>query len=113
VVTLADEPTGDASPEGLDADSHDVEVQPAGGAYVQSGYVDGTEGTPYVIDSAGYKYELIGAEVPTYIGYGSTTAPLVPSAWMDFFEDKVKLSTNAARRVPEDAPEADSSADES
>lgn len=113
-ITLADEPTGDASPEGLDVDGHDVEVQPAGGAYVQSGSdVDAEEGTSYVIDSAGYKYELIGAEVPTYIGYGSTTAPLVPSAWMDFFEDKVKLSTNSARRVPEDAPPADSSADDS
>ena len=43
---------------------HDVEVQPAGGAYVQSGADDAaTDGTPYVIDSAAYKYELIGPEV--------------------------------------------------
>ncbi len=114
-VTLAHAPTGDASPDGLDVDRHEVEVQPAGGAYVQSGPdgVGATEGTRYVIDSAGYKYELIGAEVPTYIGYGSTTAPLVPSSWLDFFEDKVQLSTNAARRVSEDAPAADSTAGES
>jgi len=113
-VTLAGEPTGDASPEGLGDGRHDVEVRPAGGAYVRSGAdVEATEGTPYVIDSAGYKYELLGPEVPTYIGYGSTTAPVVPSSWMDFFEDKVQLSTNAARRVPEDAPPADTSAEES
>lgn len=112
-VALADDPTGDASPEGLASGRHDVEVQAAGGAYVQSGADDAaTDGTPYVIDSAGYKYELIGPEVPDYIGYGSTKAPVVPSTWMDFFEDKVELSVNLARRVPEDAP-ADSSAGES
>jgi hypothetical protein len=111
-VALADDPTGDASAEGLPEGHHDVEVQPAGGAYVQSGADDApTEGTPYVIDSAGYKYELIGPEVPSYIGYGETRAPVVPSAWMDFFEDKVELSVNMARRVSEDAP-ADSSAGE-
>jgi hypothetical protein len=112
-VALADDPTGDASAEGLPEGSHDVEVQPAGGAFVQSGADDAaTVGTPYVIDSAGYKYELIGPEVPGYIGYGETEAPVVPSTWMDFFEDKVELSVNLARRVPEDAP-ADSSAGES
>lgn len=112
-VALADEPTGDASAEGLGAGRHDVEVQPAGGAYVQSGADDAaTEGTPYVIDSAGYKYQLIGPEVPGYIGYGETSAPVVPSSWMDFFADKVELSVNLARRVPEDAP-ADASAGES
>lgn len=111
-VALAAQPTGAASPEGLGPDRHDVDVQPSGGAYVQSGADDdATEGTPYVIDSAGYKYELIGAEVPGYLGYGSTTAPVVPSTWMDFFEDKVQLSTNSARRVPEDAPPADTSAE--
>ena len=45
--------------------------------------------------------------MPGYIGYGDTSAPVVPSAWMDFFEDKVDLSVNLARRVPEDAPPAD------
>ena len=107
-IALGDDPTGDASAEGLAKGRHDVEVQPAGGAYVQSGAADAaTDGTPYVIDSAGYKYELIGPEVPGYIGYGDTTAPMVPSSWMDFFVDKVELSVNLARRVPEDAPAAD------
>ncbi|MEO5665723.1 MAG: type VII secretion protein EccB [Nocardioides sp.] len=113
-VTLADDPTGDASSEGLSPGRKDVEVQPAGGAYVESGSLDSaTDGTPYVIDSAGYKYELIGPEVSGFIGYGSTDAPVVPSAWMDFFEDKVELSVNLARRVPEDAPPADDAAEDS
>lgn len=111
-VALANDPTGDASAEGLSPGRKDVEVQPAGGAYVQSGSIDAaTDGTLYVIDSAGYKYELIGPEVPGYIGYGDTSAPVVPSTWMDFFDDKVRLSVNLARRVPEDAPPADASAE--
>lgn len=108
-VALADDARGDATAQGLAEGGHDVEVQPAGGAYVQSGADDAaTEGTPYVIDSAGYKYELVGPEVPGYLGYASTDAPVVPSAWMDFFTDKVELSVNLARRVPEDAPAASS-----
>ncbi len=103
-VTLADTPTGDATADGLERGEHDVEVEPAGGAYVLSGSDDaGTDGTPYVIDSAGYKYPLIGSEVPGYIGYGSVTPPVVPNSWMEFFEAKVALSVNLARRVPEDA----------
>lgn len=112
-VTLATGATGDAASEGLGTGRHDVEVQPAGGAYVQSGADDeATAGTPYVIDSAGYKYELVGAEVPGYIGYAETAAPVVPNTWMDFFDDKVALSVNSARRVPEDAA-ADAAAGES
>ncbi|QIK74670.1 type VII secretion protein EccB [Nocardioides piscis] len=103
-VTLATAATGEASPEGLGVGRHAVEVQPSGGAYVQSGAdAQASEGTPYVIDSAGYKYELVGPDVPDYIGYADVAAPVVPNAWMDFFDDKVALSVNSARRVPEDA----------
>lgn len=99
--------TSEASGEGLDPGRHDVQVQPSGGAYVLAGAdeeSESSEGTPYVIDAAGYKYELVGPEVPGYIGYSGTTPPVVPNTWMDFFDDKVALSVNAARRVPEDAP---------
>lgn len=107
-VQLADAPDEGASGADIDAGTHDVEVQPSGGAYVRSGADDASDdGSPYVIDAAGYKYPLVGPEVPEYIGYGSTDAPLVPNAWMDFFADKVSLSVNLARRVPEDAPATD------
>ena len=105
-VVLATEPAADASPEGLGAGRHDVDVEPGGGAYVLSGS-DGaaTDGTPYVIDAKGTKYSLVGPLVPSYIGYGDSAAPVVPNAWLEFFDEGVPLSVNAARRVPEDAPE--------
>jgi hypothetical protein len=37
----------------------------------------------------------------------------VPSAWLEFFQTGVPLSTNAARRLPADAPPAESEADAS
>ena len=61
-------------------------------------------GTPYVIDTKGEKYELIGPEVPDFIGYGEVDPPLVPSTWMEFFEPGVPLSTNSARRLPDGRP---------
>lgn len=114
-VMLGDRPEGDDSPSGLDPKTTDVVVEPAGGAYVRSGSDDeNDQGSPYVIDSAGYMYPLIGAEVPGYIGYGDVDPPVVPNAWMNFFLDKgVSLSVNQARRVPEDAPPSESPEDES
>ena len=107
-VSLATNPTGSADPTGIGADRHDVDVEPSGGAYVLSGSDEAAPGgTSYVIDTLGQKYELIGASVPEYIGYGSVSPPLVPSTWLEFFEVGVPLSTNSARRVPEDAPADD------
>ena len=84
---------------------HEVDVEPSAGAYVLSGSDDAADGgTPYVIDTKGEKYVLIGPQVPDFIGYGEVEPPLVPSTWLEFFEPGVPLSTNSARRVPEDAP---------
>ena len=67
--------------------SHEVDVAPAGGAYVRSGADDAaTDGTPYVIDTKGQKYALIGPTSPCYIGYGDSAAPVVPNTWLEFFE---------------------------
>ena len=105
-VVLAAEPGADASPDGLAAGRHDVDVEPGGGAFVLSGSDEAAAGgTPYVIDAKGTKYSLVGPLVPTYIGYGDSAAPVVPNAWLEFFDEGVPLSINAARRVPEDAPE--------
>jgi len=107
-VSLATNPTGSADPTGIGAGRHDVDVDPSAGAYVLSGSDEAAPGgTPYVIDTKGQKYALRGASVPDFIGYGTVHPPLVPSAWLEFFEPGVALSTNAARRVPEDAPPAD------
>ena len=113
-VSLATNPTGAADPAGddpIDRGRHDVDVAPSAGAYVLAGSDEAADGgTPYVIDTKGKKYEL-GPSVPTYVGYGDVAPPLVPSTWMAFFDEGVALTTNSARRVPEDAPPADSEAD--
>ena len=49
--------------------------------------------------------------MPTYIGYEDVEPPLVPSTWLGFFDTGVPLTTNSARRVPEDAPPPDSDED--
>lgn len=113
-VTLATNPTGAADPTDISAGRHAVDVEPSAGAYVESGSDDQADaGSPYVIDTKGEKYELIGSQVPAFIGYADVEPPLVPSAWLEFFSSGVPLSTNSARRVPEDAPppESDPEAD--
>lgn len=115
-VALAINPTGPASSADVPRGRHEVDVAPSGGAYVLSGSEDSVgEGSPYVIDTKGQKYALFGSVVPDYIGYGEVGPPVVPSTWLEFFERGVVLSTNAARRLPEDAapPSDDEEAAES
>lgn len=109
--SLATNPTGMADPSEVGAGRHEVDVEPSAGAYVLVGSGQAADaGMPYVVDTKGEKYALIGPEVPDYIGYGDVEPPMVPSTWMEFFEPGVPLSTNAARRVPEDAPPPDDAA---
>lgn len=111
-VSLATNPTGGADPAEINRGRHDVDVEPSAGAYVLSGSGESADtGTPYVVDTKGAKYALIGPEVPGYIGYADVDPPLVPSAWLEFFEPGVPLSTNSARRKPADAPPPESEAD--
>lgn len=106
-VSLATNPTDAADPAETSRGRHAVDVEPSAGAYVLSGSDAAAEGgTPYVIDTKGEKYAL-GPQVPDYIGYADVEPPLVPSTWLEFFEPGVPLSTNSARRVPEDAPPTD------
>jgi type VII secretion protein EccB len=103
-VRLAGTPADDVAATGIGPRSHEVDVAPSGGAYVRSGADEAaTDGTPYVIDTKAQKYQLVRPDVATYIGYGDSAAPVVPNTWLEFFEEGVPLSVNAARRVPEDA----------
>ena len=106
-VSLATSPTDAASPTEparIPPGRHAVDVEPSAGAYVLSGSDAAADGgSPYVIDTKGEKYAL-GPAVPEYIGYADVDPPLVPSTWLEFFEPGVPLTTNSARRVPEDAP---------
>jgi hypothetical protein len=111
-VSLATNPTGAADPGEVTPGRHQVEVEPSPGAYVHSGTESAADaGTPYVIDTKGTKY-LLGPRVPEFIGYADVDPPLVPSAWLTFFDPGVVLSTNSARRLPEDAPPPDPDAGE-
>jgi hypothetical protein len=110
-VTLATNPTGAADPGEVTAGRHEVDVEPSAGAYVLSGSDTAADGgTPYVIDTKGERYALRGPRVPEFIGYGEVDPPVVPSTWLTFFEPGVALSTNSARRLPEDAPLPDADA---
>lgn len=111
VVSLATDPTGAADPaDDVSPGRHAVDVEPSAGAYVLSGSAAAADGgTPYVIDAKGEKY-LLGPAVPEYIGYADVDPPLVPSTWLEFFSTGVPLSTNSARRMPEDAPATDAEA---
>lgn len=105
-VSLATNPTGAADPAEVPARRHEVDVAPSAGAYVLSGSDAAADGgTPYVIDTKGEKY-LIGPQVPDFIGYADVAPPLVPSTWLRFFQPGVPLTTNSARRMPEDAAPA-------
>lgn len=109
VVTLATGSTGAADPADVSAGRHEVDVEPSAGSYVLSGSDASADGgSPYVIDTKGAKYALYGTQVADFIGYADVEPPLVPSTWMSFFEPGVPLSTNRARRVPEDAPPPES-----
>jgi hypothetical protein len=111
-VSLATNPTGAADPAEVGAGRHEVAVEPSAGAYVLSGSDESADsGTPYVIDTKGEKYGL-GPRVPEFIGYADVDPPLVPSTWLTFFQDGVPLTTNSARRLPEDAaPPSDDAGD--
>lgn len=100
------DPGASASATDLVAGSHDVDVEPSGGAHVLAG-ADGADddGSPYVIDAKGAKYALVGPFVEEYIGYADHEAPVVSEAWLRYFDDGVPLSVNSARRVNEDAPD--------
>ncbi|WP_110180637.1 type VII secretion protein EccB [Nocardioides solisilvae] len=104
-VAVAPGPDASVLQADAPAGSHEVVVEPSGGAYVLAGGSTSEEGgSPFVVDAKGAKYALLGPTVADYIGYGEVDPPVVPDAWLSFFADGVPLSVNAARGLPEDAP---------
>jgi type VII secretion protein EccB len=88
----------DAVPEGRKSQH----VQAGRGAYLLSGdWEDTTEGTPFVIDSTGKAYELVGAGTARQLGYDGYDAPVVPDSWVDLFEEGVLLSQDRALCPPD------------
>jgi ESX secretion system ATPase EccB len=72
------------------------------GAYVRSGgWADDRTGAPFVLDAKGLAYPLVGPEAADRLGYGGTSAPVVPDSWVELFEAGVPLSVDAALCPPD------------
>jgi type VII secretion protein EccB len=96
--------TGAGASEGLDSvdvGDKDQVVAPGRGAYVLSGdWTDRSSGLPFVIDSKGKVYPLVGQGTADLLGYGDHPVPVVPDTWLDLFECGVNLSQDAALSPP-------------
>jgi type VII secretion protein EccB len=85
----------------VDRGDKDQVVDPGRGAYVLSGdWADRSSGLPFVIDSKGKVYPLVGQGVADLLGYGDHAAPVVPDSWLDLFTCGVNLSRDAALSLP-------------
>lgn len=110
-VLLATDPGDPASAlrgadegEGLAADEHEAGVAAGHAAYFLSGGFDQSDsGTPFVVDAKGVRYELVGAETATLLGYGEHEVRVVPDTWKDLFRCGVNLSQEDAMRPPDAA----------
>ena len=101
VVHLVGDPQGDASAAGVSAGDSSPVVDDGSGAYVLSGGWDsGTAGQPFLVDSKGQAYPLVGSDAPGQLGYGSYRPPVVPDSWVALFDEGVELSKNLALCSP-------------
>jgi type VII secretion protein EccB len=111
-VRLADGPGSEASAEEVERGNRDVTVEAGQGAYVLSGGWDSADvGEPFVVDSKGFSYALLGSDAVENLGYAGYDAPVVPESWLELFEPGVALSVNAAL-CPPSRPDAPAPADE-
>jgi type VII secretion protein EccB len=95
---------GDATAVGdVDEGKNDQVVDAGRGAYVLSGdWTDRDSGLPFVIDSKGQAYPLVGQGVAGLLGYGDHPVSVVPDSWIDLFGCGVNLSEDAALSPPSD-----------
>ena len=78
-----------------------VSVTPAGGAYVLSGaWADTDDGSPYLVDSNGLAYPLVGPDVADNLGFADVDPPVVPDPWVKLFDRGVNLSVSDALCPP-------------
>ena len=73
---------------------------PAGGAYVLSGgWADSDDGSPYLVDSNGVTYPLVGPDAADNLGFAGFAAPVVPDSWVKLF-DRGRQPVGRRRPVP-------------
>ena len=101
VVALGVAPTSSASSVGVPLQQSAVSVTPAGGAYVLSGaWSDTDDGSPYLVDSNGLAYPLVGPDVAANLGFADVDPPVVPDPWVELFDRGVNLSVSDALCPP-------------
>lgn len=101
VIGLVTNPPETASSIGVESGAVSVKVDPGLGAYVLSGgWADTDNGTPFLMDSTGKAFELVGPETATLLGFGDFAAPVVPDTWAELFEKGVPLSQDEALCPP-------------
>ena len=102
---LSEDAEVSASSFGVDAGDKSQEVQPGRGAYVLSGeWTDTNQGLPYLIDTKGKAYTLVGAGAADQLGYELEPHPVAPDSWVALFEEGVPLSRDAALCEPSPVP---------
>ena len=78
-----------------------MDVITGGGAYVLSGsWADTVAGSPFIVDSNGVSYPLVGPEAADKLGFGDFAAPVVPDTWVKLFDRGVNLSVADALCPP-------------
>ena len=101
VVALGVAPTSSASSVDVPLQQSAVSVTPAGGAYVLSGaWSDTDDGSPYLVDSNGLAYPLVGPDVAANLGFADVDPPVVPDPWVELFDRGVNLSVSDALCPP-------------
>jgi hypothetical protein len=101
VVRLGVRPAPSASSLEVPARQRALTVAAGGGAYVLSGsWADGDDGSPYLVDSNGVTYPLVGPDAADNLGFAGFPAPVVPDSWVKLFDEGVNLSVADALCPP-------------
>ena len=103
-VHLASDPGPDASAAELEQ-GKSIDVESGIGAFVLSGgWDDPDSGEPFLVDTRGIAYPLVGADAVANLGYAGYDAPVVPDSWVSLFHDGRALSVDAALCPPAEQP---------
>jgi len=101
VVALGVGPAASASSLEVPVRQRAVTVVAGGGAYVLSGsWADSDDGSPYLVDSNGVTYPLVGPDAAANLGFEGFRAPVVPDSWVKLFDEGVNLSVADALCPP-------------
>jgi type VII secretion protein EccB len=101
VVALGVTPGSTASSLDVPPRQRAVTVTAGGGAYVLSGsWADTDDGSPYLVDSNGVTYPLVGPDAADNLGFEGFAVPVVPDSWVKLFDRGVNLSVDDALCPP-------------